>query len=337
MINVFRPAVRIVAAVSLVLGFVSPALPAESTPSPALLITDTANSALVIADPKDQHIVASIPVGKGSHEIAVSPDGKLAMVSGFLGSNTLTLIDLKEQKEISRYQFSFPTRANSLVWVDGKFYFTAEDADSIGRYDPATKTVDAMIGLGQLTSHVILYNPADKSLIVTSRNSNSVTFVESVDIEYRGNKRANWKVTPVPSGITFNEAMDLSPDGKELWTAEFRGGKVSVVDVAARKSKETFEVPELHSDRLKFTPDGKRVLLSDLETGELRVLDAATHKEIKRVKLGKGLEAISIAPDSSTAYVAGPGDNAVFIVDLKTFTVTGQVSVKSPISVLWIP
>jgi YVTN family beta-propeller protein len=336
-INPVRSAVRIAVPLSLCFRFAFAAAAAEPTPSPALLITDTANNALVIADPKDLHTVASLPVGRGSHEIAVSPDGKLALTAGFIGSNTLTLIDLKAQKEIGRYEFSFPTRANSVAWVDGKFYFTAEDADSIGRYDPATKTVDAMIGVGQLTTHVILYNPADKSLIVTSRNSNSVTFIETVDIEYRGNKRPNWKVTPVPSGITFNEAMDISPDGKELWTSEFRGGKVSILDLATRKSKETFEVPELHSDRLKFTPDGKRVLLSDLETGELRVIDTATHKEIQRMKLGKGLEAISITPDGSTAYVAGPGDNAVFVVDLRTYTVTGQVSVKSPIDVLWIP
>ena len=336
MITVLKSAVRAAASVLPVLCCLSATLYGETTPSPAVLITDTANNALVIADPKDNHIVASIPVGKGSHEIAVSPDGKLALVTGFLGSNSLSLIDLKAQKEIHRYEFSFPTRANSVVWVDGKFYFTAEDAASIGRYDPATKTVDAMIGVGQLTTHVILYNPADKSLIVTSRNSDSVTFIESVDIVYRGNKRANWKVTPVP-GIHFNEAMDLSPDGKELWTAEFRGGKVGILDLATRKLKETFDVPELHSDRLKFTPDGKRVLLSDLETGELRVLDAATHKEIKRMKLGKSLEAISITPDGATAYVASPGENAVFVVDLKNLAVTGQISVKTPISAVWVP
>jgi YVTN family beta-propeller protein len=332
--TVFKPAARMANPVFLVFCFIGAVLHAQTTPSPALLITGSGG--LTIADPKDLHIVATIPTGAAPHEVAVSPDGKLAMVSTFQGG-TLSLIDLKEQKELDRYKFSFPARPNSLAFVDGKFYFTAEDADSIGRYDPATKTVDAMIGLGQLTSHVLLYSPANKTFIVTSRNSNSVTFIDIVNIEYRGNSRPNWKVTPMPSGITFNEAMDLSPDGKELWTSEFRGAKVSVLDVATKTVKTTFEVPDLHSDRLKFTPDGKRVLLSDLENGELRVLDAATHKELQKLKLGKGLEGVNITPDGSTAYVCSPSDNDVSVVDLKSMTVTGHISVKGALSAVWIP
>jgi YVTN family beta-propeller protein len=332
--KVSSSAVRLTASLLLASCFIAAALHAEDTPSPALLITGSGG--LVIANPKDQHIVATIPTSAAAHELAVSSDGKLAMVSTFQG-NTMSLIDLKEQKEIDRYKFGFPARPNSLAYVDGKFYFTAEDADSMGRYDPATKAVDAMIGLGQLTSHVLLYNPADKTFIVTSRNSNSVTFVDIVNIEYRGNSRPNWRVTPVPAGITFNEAMDLSPDGKELWTSEFRGPKVAILDVATRKVKTTFEVPDLHSDRLKFTPDGKRVLLSDLENGELRVLDASTHQEIQKLKLGKGLEGVNITPDGSTAYVCSPSDNDVSIVDLKTMTVTGHISVKGALSAVWIP
>jgi len=194
-----------------------------------------------------------------------------------------------------------------------------------------------MIGLGQLTSHVLLYDAANKTFIVTSRNSNSVTFVDTVNIEYRGNSRPNWRVTPVQAGITFNEAMDLSPDGKELWTAEFRGSKVAVLDVATKTVKTTFEVPDLHSDRLKFTPDGKRVLLSDLENGELRVIDAATHKEVQKLKIGKGLEGVNITPDGSTAFICSPSDGDVSIFDLKTMTVTGHISVKGALSAVWIP
>jgi DNA-binding beta-propeller fold protein YncE len=304
------------------------------TPSPALLVTGSAG--LSIVDPKNQQIVATIPTGASPHEIAVSPDGKLAMVSTFQG-NTLSLIDLTEQKELDRYKFTFPTRVNGLAYADGKFVFTAEDADAIGRYDPAKKTVDAMVGLGQLTSHVLLYDAAIKTIIVTSRNSNSVTFVDTIPIEYRGNSRPNWRVTPVPAGITFNEAMDLSPDGKELWTAEFRGSHVAVLDIATKAVKTTFEVPDLHSDRLKFTPDGKRILLSDLENGQLRVIDVATHKEIQKLQIGKGLEGVGITPDGSTAYICSPSDNDVSIVDLKSLTVTGHISIKGALGVEWVP
>ena len=332
--KVFKPAVRIPAAAFLGSCLLFTASHAEDTPSPALLISG--NGGLTIANPKDGHIVATIPTGGTTREIAFTPDSKLALVSNWMG-NTFSLIDLKEQKELDRYKFGFPAGPNSLAYADGKFFFTAELADSIGRYDPATKAVDAMIGLGQLTSHVLVYDPAIKTVIVTSRNSNSVTFVDTVNIEYRGNSRPNWRVTPVPSGITFNEAEDLSPDGTELWTAEFRGSHVAVLDVATKKVKDTFEVPDLHSDRLKFTPDGKRVLLSDLENGQLRVIDVATHKEIQKLQIGKGLEGVNITPDGSTAYICSPSDGDVSILDLKTMTVTGHIAVKGALSAIWIP
>lgn len=336
MITVLRSAVRIAASAFIVLFFISAAVYGEDTPSPAVLITDRGHRALLIADPKDQHIVASIPVGVGPHEIAVSSDGKLAAVSNFEQGNSISLIDLKAQKELHRYTFSFPARPNSLFYVDGKFYFTAEDSDSIGRYDPATNTVDAMIGVGQLTTHVLLYNPADHSFIVTSRGSDTVSFIDSVLIEYRGNKRPNWKVTTVP-GVHFNEAADISPDGKELWVSEFMGGKIAVLDLATRTVKERFEVPNLKSDRLKFTRDGKRVLLSDIESGELVVIDPATHKEITRVKLGNGLEGLNLTPDGTTAFAVTPKDNAVAILDLNTLEVKGHISAQNPVSAVWIP
>ena len=323
--------------------FLPSVMGAESTPSPALLVTDQRDALLVVVDPKDQHIVVSIPVGPQPHEIAVSADGKLALVSSFsLEANSMSLVDLKAQKEIHRYKFSYPARANSFAWADGKFYFTAQDANLVGRYDPATNTEDALIGVGQDASHTLVYNPADHSIITANRDSNNVSFI--VPMPYTNVSgavvpdagRAKWVVTTV-AGVPHNEAIDLSPDGKELWVSELRGGRVGIFDVASKKLKETFELPDLKSDRLRFTPDGKRVLFSDITFGNLFVIDAATHKEMKRMKLGASLEGIEITPDGSTAYVISPRENAVAIIDLKTLEVTGHIKVQSPLSAVWVP
>lgn len=100
--NLFRMATHFAAPLLLV-----SALFGESTPSPAVLITDRGNNALVIADAKDQHIVASIPVGGGPHEIAASSDGKLALVSNFERGNSISLIDLTVQKESPSLSIQF--------------------------------------------------------------------------------------------------------------------------------------------------------------------------------------------------------------------------------------
>ena len=61
--------------------------------------------------------------------------------------------------------------------------------------------------------------------------------------------------------------------------------------IGVRKGPEATDMP----------PDGKRVLVPDLEGAEVVVIDAAARKEIKRMKLGRSLEGILMAPDSSRA------------------------------------
>ena len=123
------------------------------------------------------------------------------------------------------------------------------------------------------------------------------------------------------------EGLDLSPDGKELWSAHSnaRDGGVSIIDVATRTVVATIDLKTRRSNRLKFTPDGARVLVSDLDAGEVVVVDAKARKEITRIPVGRMPEGILMHPDGSKAYVAENGDVAVAIVDLKTLAVTGRI------------
>ena len=133
------------------------------------------------------------------------------------------------------------------------------------------------------------------------------------------------------------EAIDLSPDGKEVWTATWGDGGVSIIDVAAKKVVQTLSLHTQRSNRLKFTLDGKHVLVSDPRGNEVVVLDAATRKEIKRLKPGKGPTGILMAPDGSRAYIAASGDNQLAILDLKTLEFTGRIPTgENPDGMAWV-
>ena len=119
---------------------------AEETPSPALLVLNkghrgsTRPSELAIVDPGSGRVVARIPTGIESHEVAVSPDGKLAVVTNTGPysdpGHTLSVIDLKAQKEVHRVELGPLPNPHGLVWHDGKFYFTAEGARLIAPVRP---------------------------------------------------------------------------------------------------------------------------------------------------------------------------------------------------------
>jgi hypothetical protein len=138
---------------------------AEETPSPALLVVNkghrgsTSPSELAIVDPGSGRVVARIPTGLESHEVAASPDGKLAAVTNTgphsNPGHTLSIIDLAAQKEVQRVELGPLPNPDGIAWHDGKFYFTAEGTKLIARYDPAKNSVDWMMGVGQNSIHML--------------------------------------------------------------------------------------------------------------------------------------------------------------------------------------
>jgi len=306
------------------------ALVAAETPSPALLVLNKEEATLSIIDPSTLKVVGHAPTGEGPHEVAASSDGKLAFVGNY-GSqtpgSTISVIDLIGQKEIRRRDLGPLRRPHGMFFADGKLYFTAEVNKIIGRYDPAANLVDWLLGTGQNTTHMVIVSKDASRLYTANIGSDSIGIFERVGV-------AGWNQTVVPVG-KGPEAIDVSPDGAQIWTAHSRDGGVSIIDIATKKAIQTLQVGTKRSNRLKFTPDGKLVLISDLDAGELVVLNASTKSEIKRIKLGRGVEGILVAPDGSCAYVAVNGDNWVAVVDLKTLEVAGRISTSSPDGMAW--
>jgi DNA-binding beta-propeller fold protein YncE len=56
------------------------------------------------------------------------------------------------------------------------------------------------------------------------------------------------------------------------------------------------------------------------------VLDAASRKEVKTLNLGGGAAGILMDPDAPRAFVAVSGANKVVVVDLRSLSVTGEIS-----------
>ena len=146
----------------------------------------------------------------------------------------------------------------------------------------------------------------------------------------------DWTSTVVKVG-KGPEGIDVSPDGKEVWTAHTQDGGVSVIDVATKKVTHTLSLNMVRANRLKLTPDGKYVLISDARGGKLLVLDAATKKELKRIDIGRGPTGILMVPGGKQAIIAVSGDNSLAYFDLKTLEVTDRFSPgKNPDGLAWV-
>ena len=122
-----------------------------------------------------------------------------------------------------------------------------------------------------------------------------------------------------------SEGFDVSPDAREIWTANAHDGSISIIDFAQKKLLQTLSANVRSANRLKFTPDGKHVFISTLSGPDVVVFDAITRKEIKRIPVGHGAAGIQMQPDNSRAFVACTPDNYVVAIDLKSLQVTAHI------------
>src|SRR6267378_1985476 len=296
------------------------------TPSPALLVLEKSDHSLAIVDPENLQIVARLPAGPDPHEIVASPDGKLAYISNYGGSdstlNTISVIDLAARKALPPINLGALRSAHGLAFAGGKLYFTAETNKIVGRYDPATQSVDLVLGTGQDRTHMVAANEGLDRIVTSNVSSGTISIIEQPTPRTDafspppgaagptfvagsptraggpppgigpppGGPRKTWRVTNVAAGRGV-EGFDVSPDGKEIWAANAQDATATIIDVAGKRVTQTLPISLKGANRLKFTPDGKRVLVSGLGAGagsNLVVIDVGTRKEVKQFDLGGG-------------------------------------------------
>ena len=291
------------------------------TSKPVLVVLNKADATLAIIDSTTMKIIAKVPTGDSPHEVVLSADGKTAFVANYGAQqpgSSLSVIDIPTAKEIKRVDLSPLMRPHGLQMIGGKIYFTAETNRVIARYDPAAGKVDWIMGTGQNVSHMVVGSNDQKRFYTANIGSDSITAFEFQNVPPAGSKVMHVAVGKQP------EAIDLSPDGREVWTGLNAEGAIDIVDTATNKFKEKVNIGG-RPYRVKFTPDGKYVVNTMVETKELLVIDAATRKETKRIKLESIPLGVVFSADGKIAFVTAGEPDLVLKVDMEKGTVLGQV------------
>ncbi len=295
------------------------------TLKPVLVVLNKNEASMSIVDPVTMKVTGKVPVGDGPHEVVLSPDGKTAYVANY-GAQTpgssFSIIDVAAAKELRRVDLTPLVRPHGIQFIGGKLYFTAEASRAIARYDPATNKVDWFMGSGQNGTHMIAGSADQKKFYTANIGSNSVTAFEFANVPpLPGQSR----ITHIPVGGQ-PEAIDLSPDGKEVWIGLNAEGMVEVIDVVGYKS-----VTKLNTGgrpyRVRFTPDGRRVICTMIASKEVLIIDAATRKEIRRIKLESVPMGVAFSADGRTAFFSLVQPDGVVKIDLESGEIKGSVTV----------
>lgn len=321
----------------------------------SLLALSKADHVLAIIDPATLEIKARVPVGPDPHEVIASTDGRTAYVTIYGGGSLheLNVIDLIHQKALKNIDTRPLWGPHGIEYVDDKVWFSAEGSKAVGRYDPETEVLDWSMGTGEDRTHMLYVRSDGKAIYTTNVNGGTVSILEAPTStssvaappnppagsppgppQGPPRPRNEWNQTVIPTA-RGSEGFDVSPDGKELWTASSDNGKISIVDLEAKKLAIQLDAGVHGANRLKFTPDGHMVFITSLRQGDLFIYDAGTRKEIKRLPIGHGAAGIQMDPNNTRAFVACTPDNYIVVVDLKSLEITNHIPLGGPDGMAW--
>lgn len=300
------------------------ALPAEARAQDLLVVANKQAASATILDVASGRTLATLPTGDGPHEVAVSRDGKWAVVTNY-GAQTpgssLTLIDLDRRVVVRTIPLGEYRRPHGAVYLPGdkRVAVTVEANRAVILVDLERGVVERALPTGEAGSHMLVLSPDGRTIYTANVGSGSVT---ALDVSGAAPARTA-PVAPRTEGIA------LSPDGRRLWVGSNQNNTVTVLDAATLAPVDTLPADGLPY-RIAVTPDGRRAVVSNPMLGAVRVFDAASPRETSLVRIpagtagaeGAGPVGFALAPDGRTVYVALQGRNQVGVLDLASGTLT---------------
>jgi YVTN family beta-propeller protein len=289
-----------------------------------LLVGNKSEDSLSFIDLASGTETARRNTGKMPHEIAISPDGRLAAVVSY-GGETIDIFDIMAMERIETVSLAPVRRPHGILWLDdGRIIATAEGSDSIAIVSPPTGETQqrevSTIPTGQQGSHMLVVTPDKSRAFVTNMQSGTVSVLDLV---------AMTKISDLPGG-TEPEGLAITPDGATVWVADRQSDELHIFDATSLERLESIPTGSFPI-RVAISPDGKTAITSNLGNGTLGLFDVATRKPTGNIEISGTADSrqvtILFSNDGKKLYVAETGPDTVAEVDLAAGTVTRRFSV----------
>jgi YVTN family beta-propeller protein len=146
-----------------------------------LLVANKGEHTLSVFDIAGRKQIALIPVGEAPHELAVSADGRTAVVCNYGASvpgNTLTVIDIPAKKQIRTISTGIYTRPHGIEFISAnEVVVTSETTKNLLQININTGNIDLVIPTEQERSHMVAWSATDKMAYVSNINSGTVSAI----------------------------------------------------------------------------------------------------------------------------------------------------------------
>jgi YVTN family beta-propeller protein len=315
-----------------------------------LIVLNKSEASASLIDCLTGDLLVDVATGDFPHEVAVSPDGELAVVANYggrgQGGNSLSVIDVPTASVVSTIDLGEHRRPHGVQFLpDGRrVVVTTEGSGSLLLVHVGSGRVLRAMETGQSGSHMVTLDAGRMRAWVTNVGSGSVCVIDL-------NSGVVLKTIPTGRGA---EALDITPDGREVWVGNRSSNTFTVIDAASMEVVAELPCPG-DPIRVKFTPDGRRALVSNASSGDVAVFHTTQRTEITRIPMQlTALESkdgrlfgdtfadspvpvgLLISADSKRAWVANTNADIVTVLDLERLQIAGRIKAgKEPDGLGW--
>jgi len=258
-------------------------------------------------------LIASIPVGAGPADVAVSPDGARLYVA-HTGTDTVSVVDLATRAVVATVAVDDQPVALAISPDGTRLYVAHSRTGLLTSLDTSTDTVAATLDVGLYAMDVAV--SPDGIRIYVALGPEGVAVVEAA---------GNRLLETVPTG-GFASRVVVSPDGRRVYVAvqgprpmgpEMRHprDRIGVIDALANTLDASVEIGRVPGaiSALAVSPDGTRVY-AGVDHEYLSVIDTSALAEISRSLVAASPTALAVSPDGTRLYVTSRMRGPVLVI-----------------------
>lgn len=268
---------------------------------------------------------ARTKTGKAPHEVAVSPDGKTAVIVSYRGQlftgNKLYVFDVENGKKKGVIALGSHKAPHGLKWIPGtsKVIATTEASQSVVVVDVSAMKLVGSVNTDQQGSHMVVLSTDNKHAFVANIQSGSFTVIDLEALE---------KVKDVKAG-EGTEAIAVTPDGNELWVGNNRSKSIMVFDAKTFEKHNEIKTEGIPI-RVEISPDGKHAAVSEPDLARVSIYEVDSRELVSKVDLSKVDANVPVtllfSPDSPRLWVATTGSAKVVEIDTDDWSVVRSLN-----------
>jgi YVTN family beta-propeller protein len=289
-----------------------------------LVVANRAGGSISLIDFPTRLEVARLAIGPIiPHEVAVSPDGRLALTAEY-GPETrhgrhVVLINIPEARIVGRIDLGPESRPHSVLFHGDRrrAVVTMQNADRLALLDLDALKVLRTFPTGGREGHMVRLSPDGSRAYVTSRGADG-----TLSVIYLEEDRPP-VVIRTGAGA---EGISITPDGREVWVANRDNETISVIDTMSLKVVATV-ASRPAAGRVEIDGSGRAIVPNGGGGGPpvpqyLQMFDVKSRKMLAEVPLRDGKPQggnFGVLIRGDVAFVSDPTQGTIRMIDLRAF------------------